>query len=219
MHLAIIPDGNRRWAKKQLLKPWEGHESGSRAAREIVRWANAHPEVGFLTLWGFSTENWTRDEAEVSKLLKYFETWLKSEKDELVAEKIKVLHSGRRDRLPESLLKLIDAVCAETAGFDGLTLHFALDYGGQDELIRAFKRTKDREVTIETFRQYLDQPELPDIDLLIRTSGEKRISNFMLWQLAYAELYFFEKHFPELKPADLDQAIEEYSQRQRRFGA
>ncbi len=219
IHLAIIPDGNRRWSAKQVLKTWQGHEQGAKVADTIVRWAYKNSDVSTLTLWGLSTENWSRSKPEINKLMKIYYEWLMKKEPELIEQEIRFLHSGRLDRLPKKLVDKINEASEVTSGFRKFTLHIALDYGGQDEIIRAFNKARQAgKLTPESFRQYLDQPDLPDIDLLMRTSGEQRLSNFMLWQLAYTELYFADKHFPELTSEDLDQAVAEFRNRQRRFG-
>lgn len=221
IHLALIPDGNRRWAKERGLMAWKGHEESAKNFRSIVEWCAKSSRVSVLTFWAFSTENWKRDPKEVQKLMDIFEQGIRSERSSLKEKKIRVVHSGRTDRLSESFRTLMTDALNDVPQNEALfTLHVALDYGGKDELVRAIRRMKDgSEATEETLREYLDHPELPDIDLIIRTSGEHRTSNFFLWQAAYAEWVFLEKHFPDLTEKDIAAAIEDFDQRQRRIGA
>lgn len=219
IHLAIIPDGNRRWAKAQSWLPWKGHETAVGNFQSIVDWCVKDGRVGTLTMWGFSTENWKRDEFEVSKLMELFEGFLRKESDNLVKEKIRFAHSGRRDRIPETLKQIIEVTEAKTAAFDGFTLHLAIDYGGKDEISRAVRKLGEvSAATEENIRAHVDHPELPDIDLIVRTSGEQRTSNFFLWQAAYAEWMFLTKHFPDLHGDDLGQCLTDFAKRSRRFG-
>ena len=219
LHLAIIPDGNRRWAKEQALKPWEGHERGMKVFRTLLTWLYDRPEIGVVTVWGFSTENWNRGETEIQYLMRFYEEWLESERKSFAERGVRFVRSGRVDRIPESLAALCDAVEKETAANDTVTLNFALDYGGKDEMIRAVRKLSNpAEVSEETIRDNLDHPDLPDIDLIIRTSGEKRVSNFFLWQGAYAELFFIDNYFPDLTTDQLGEVLDEFSARERRFG-
>ena len=219
MHLGIIPDGNRRWAKQRTLQPWKGHEAAITAFRAIIEWAHDDPRIGVLTVWGLSTENWNRPAREITELMRIYETFLREEHATFHEKKTRLIHSGRADRIPPSLASLITTITAETTQYTDFTLNFALDHGGRDEVVRAAKKVTDPDnLTEETFRTLLDHPELPDIDLVIRTSGEQRTSGFFIWQAAYAELMFINKYFPDLTPADLDIALTDFSTRQRRFG-
>jgi undecaprenyl diphosphate synthase len=219
LHLAIIPDGNRRWARSQGLPSWKGHERAIENFRAITEWCRKNPRIAVLTVWCFSTENWKRSKAEVGALMQLFESYLRNERTKLREDRTRLLHSGRTDRIPASLAALLREVQEETARDDfDFTLHLALDYGGKDELTRAVNRIGGGKITKETIRAHLDQPALPDIDLTIRTSGEFRTSNFFLWQSAYSEWIFLEKHFPELSVSDLESALQEFDQRQRRYG-
>lgn len=220
IHLAIIPDGNRRWAKKRLLQPWKGHETAIENFRSITEWCRNDPRVGVLTVWCFSTENWKRGKQEVDMLMKIYEDYLRKERKGFIEKKTRFIHSGRFDRIPASLATLIKEVEEETKNQTEFTLNLAVDYGGKDELLRAMKKMKDAEnVTEESFRQLLDHPELPDIDLILRTSGEQRTSNFFLWESAYAEWVFLDKLFPDLTAGDVENAVTEFSERARRFGS
>lgn len=219
LHIAIIPDGNRRWAEAHRLQAWQGHQKATSVLRDILSWCRANSAIGTLTVWGFSTENWKRDPDLIAKLMELLEQHLRKELASLHEKRIRVLHSGRKDRLSPSLASLLGTMEEETRAYTEFTLHLALDYGGKDEIVRAMKRMKNpNDVTEETFRSFLDHPELPDIDCIIRTAGEKRISNFFLWQGAYAELIFLEKYFPDLTTQDMEDALAEYHKRTRRFG-
>lgn len=219
IHLAIIPDGNRRWAKSHTLLPWKGHERAMENFRTLIEWCRKDPRVGVLTVWGFSTENWKRSEEEIGHLMRLFEEFLTRERETLLKEKTRFAHSGRKDRIPPSLAALIAETERETAAFTGFTFHLALDYGGRDEVTRAVRKLEDPASAGEDgIRALLDHPEIPDIDLILRTSGEQRTSNFFLWQSGYAEWIFVQKHFPELTPEDLEAAVGEFARRTRRFG-
>ena len=219
IHLAIIPDGNRRWAKAHILDPWKGHEQAIETIQTILDWARENDEIAVLTMWLFSTENWKRDPKEIEKLMSMLEDYLKRERETFQKNQTRLLHSGRKDRIPESLAKLIEEIEQETAQFTKFTLHLALDYGGKDEVIRAInKLDATGSITDESLREKLDHPELPDIDIIIRTSGEQRTSNFFLWQSAYAEWFFTDTLFPDLKTDDIEGIIKEFKTRSRRFG-
>lgn len=219
IHLAIIPDGNRRWARGKGLLPWNGHERAMDNFHTLTEWCRNDPRISVLTIWGFSTENWKRDKDEVDKLMTLFEEYLQKERAEFLKQDTRFVHSGRTDRIPESLRTLITDVVQETSHCHSFTLHLALDYGGRDEVVRALHKMNTAEdITEVSIREHLDHPELPDIDLIFRTSGEQRTSNFFLWQSAYAEWCFVKKHFPEITPKDLDAALVDYNARTRRFG-
>lgn len=220
LHLAIIPDGNRRWARKRALQPWKGHEHAIETIRNIIDWARRQPEVSVLTFWLFSTENWQRDPAEIAKLMRMLETYLQNERRKFQDEQTRLLHSGRKDRIPASLATLLVDIAEETAAYKKFTLHLALDYGGRDEVVRAVQNIKTgKEASEANIRAHLDHAELPDIDIIVRTSGEQRTSNFFLWQSAYAEWFFLEKFFPDLTEKDLDDVLQEFAKRKRRFGS
>ena len=219
LHLAIIPDGNRRWAKAKGMMPWNGHEKAVENFRTISDWCRLHPRIGVLTVWCFSTENWKRDPLEVRALMKLLEDFLKNERKELMEKKTRFVHSGRKDRIPQSLAKLIANMEEETKNNVDFTLHLAVDYGGKDEIIRAIKKMESHDATEEDLRSNLDHPELQDIDIILRSSGEYRTSNFFLWQSAYAEWIFSKKLFPDIGTEDLEAAILEFDERKRRFGS
>lgn len=221
LHIAIIPDGNRRWAKEHGMLPWNGHEKAMENFESLVEWCRQSGKVHTLTIWGFSTENWKRDKKEVEKLMTLFEKYLRKERITFIERNTRFMHAGRSDRIPASLRTLIDDVTKETKDQTGFTFQIALDYGGKDEIKRAIERMQadSSPVTEESIRAHLDQPELPDIDLIIRTSGEYRTSNFFLWQSTYAEWIFSPLYFPVFDTHALAAAIEEYAKRKRRFGS
>lgn len=220
LHVAVIPDGNRRWAReKGLLYVWKGHEVAVENFRTLTDWCRADPRVSALTVWCFSTENWKRDKREVAELMTMLEKYLIKEAKSLKEKKTRFVHSGRRDRIPASLKKVIEETEEMTKDETGFILHLAVDYGGKDEVARAVQKLPTTtNVTEETIRAHLDHPEIPDIDVILRSSGEQRTSNFFLWQAAYAEWVFSPKYFPDIGTADLDEALKEYDRRKRRFG-
>ncbi|HVZ67592.1 MAG TPA: polyprenyl diphosphate synthase [Patescibacteria group bacterium] len=224
-HLAIIPDGNRRWAKEKGLPTLEGHRRGMEAAVNIARAAR---ELGIhtLTFWAFSTENWSRTKDEVAGIVSMGSIFIDRHIKEAIKDEVKIIHLGRKDRMPESLLKKMTDAEGKTKHFDKYILNIAFDYGGRDEVLRAFQRmpqelkSKNQELSEQEFAQFLDtagQP-YPNPDLIIRTSGEERTSGLMIWQAAYAEYIFLKKYFPDFNKEDLKAAVDEYSKRQRRFG-
>ncbi len=219
LHVAIIPDGNRRWAKAQGLAAWRGHEASTENFRTLLDCAEQDGRVGVLTFWCFSTENWKRDRGEVNKLMAMLEKYLRTERAEMKKKSIRVAHSGRTDRLPPALTTMLEEIQQDTPVGARFTLHLAIDYGGRDEVTRAVTRLNGAEPTEEAIRAHLDHPELPDIDLIIRTSGERRTSNFCLWQSTYAEWIFSPKLFPEFGTGDLKDALDAFGDRKRRFGA
>ena len=219
LHIAIIPDGNRRWARAQGLQPWKGHEQAIENFKEITQWCREDPRIGILTVWCFSTENWKRENEEVGKLMSMLESYLQKEWKGFLERKTRFVHSGRRDRFPPTLAKLIEKVERETADQKEITLHLAIDYGGKDEVVRAVTNLQGQEVSEESIRAHLDHPELKDMDLIVRTSGEMRTSNFALWQSVYAEWEFSEKLFPDFRAEDLKRAVDAFTLRTRRFGA
>lgn len=225
-HVAIIMDGNGRWAQMRHLPRTIGHREGVLRVKEIVQAAS---DIGIevMTLFAFSTENWSRPSLEVRTLMRLLEVYLGREISALSRKNIKVRFIGRRDPLPRSVIRTIDRAEERTKCNTGLTLVLAVNYGSRQEIldgVRAMMRDCAEgaltagEVTEETFSSYLYTAGLPDPDLMIRTSGEQRISNFMLWQLSYSELYFPKKYWPDFRKQDFLEAIEEYGKRCRRFG-
>lgn len=221
MHLAIIPDGNRRWARLQSLLPWDGHKKAVDNFEQILDWCQEGGRITTLTIWCFSTENWKRDPEEIEKLMDLLRDFLNTQREKLIQKKVRFLHSGRKDRLPPDVIKEIEVTEQATKDDWTHTLHLAIDYGGKDEVVRSGQRlaVSGQQPTEETIKAHLDQPDLPDIDLILRSSGEKRTSNFFLWQSAYSEWIFLDKHFPEITTQDLEKALEEYDSRKRRYGA
>jgi undecaprenyl diphosphate synthase len=221
--VAIIMDGNSRWAAAQGLTVADGHREGTRALRRTVE-AAIDLGIESLTVYAFSTENWLRPPAEVDALMEIFGETIRRELPDLAEQGVRTRFVGRRDRVSPDLREQMAELERETAHRDRLDLWIAFDYGGRAELAEAARRIVEAglspdEIDESVFEKYLYAPELPDPDLLIRTSGELRISNFLLWQLAYSELVFTDRRWPEFGPDDLRAAVSEYSARQRRFGA
>ncbi|WP_426062994.1 isoprenyl transferase [Flavobacterium sp. DSP2-3-1] len=225
-HLAIIMDGNGRWAKQQGLLRALGHESGTKSVKLIIE-ASAKLGIEFLTLYAFSTENWNRPKLEVETLMKVLINSLKKELTTLQKNNIKLNAIGNLEKLPKSAQKELLDVIDKTKDNTQMTLTLALSYGSREELVSAIKdicsKVKNNIISIDTIddsiiNEHLYTQNLPDVDLLIRTSGEHRISNFLLWQIAYAELYFTDILWPDFKEQDLYEAIISYQKRERRFG-
>ncbi len=225
-HVAIIMDGNGRFAEERGQKRLEGHRAGARSVREITTYAR---ELGvrYLTLYAFSTENWARPGDEVSGLMDLLREYLSEEKQTLLDNDIELRTIGETQKLPLPVRVLLDDVMGATRGLSGMRLTLALSYGSRDEILRAVRSLAvavDRgeldpdEIGAAQLEQRLFTHDLPDPDLLIRTSGEQRISNFLLWQLAYAELYFTDVSWPAFTRASFDEALLAYRKRQRRFG-
>ncbi len=223
-HVAIIMDGNGRWATQRGLSRTEGHKEGLETAKRIV--LASHKEgIKFLSLFVFSTENWKRTEQEVGFLMSLIRVHITRELDFYRKNEIRIVHSGERSGLPHDVLSEIDKAIENTAHYRSLTVNLAINYGGRDEVVRAMQRilasqaNGDKKPIDElTVMQYLDHPDIPDPDLIIRTGGEMRLSNFLLWQSAYSELYFSPKYWPDFTPGDLHAALVDYMHRERRFG-
>lgn len=217
-HVVIIPDGNRRWARERGLMPWQGHQEGMERTKELLKSAN-EAGISHMTLWGFSTENWERPKEEVDWLMKAFAKAIKDLGNDLVKNKTGFKHLGRRDRLNNQLLSEINTLEERTKQFNDRNLSIALDYGGRDEILRAAKKASENGgLNEESMGEALDTAGLPDPDLIIRTSGEQRLSGMMPWQGTYAELYFTPLHFPDFTPAQFALALADYGNRSRRFG-
>lgn len=226
-HVAIIMDGNGRWAQSRGRPRLFGHHAGARRVREVVECC---PELGirYLTIFAFSTENWKRTQVEVAGLMSLFRRYISKEMKALGAQNVRVRFIGDRVRLDKKLIHLMDSMEVETAGNTGTQLTIALNYGGRDEVARATKRLArdvadgklDPDlVNEETLPKYLDTYVLPDPDLVVRTSGEARISNFLLWQSAYSEYEFIDTLWPDFTAAELGRLCASYKNRDRRFGA
>jgi undecaprenyl diphosphate synthase len=221
-HVAIIMDGNGRWALRKGLPRIAGHKRGVETVRRVSEECR-RIGIDVLTLYAFSDENWGRPKEEVGFLMDLLGTFLKLEIATMKANDIRFRTIGRIERLPSSARKWIEKAIAGTAGNSGMVLNLALSYGGRGEILEAVRRlsaegTPPERITDEVFSSHLDTAGLPDPDLIIRTSGEKRISNFLLWQAAYAELYFTDTLWPDFSEKDLHAALTEYQGRQRRFG-
>lgn len=221
-HIAIIMDGNGRWAKARGLPRIEGHRAGTENLRQIIKGC-AEIGVKHLTLYAFSTENWRRPKAEVDGLLTILETYLDKEMDELCAEGVRLHHIGRLEAMPEPIRKKVEHSMQITCNNTGLALHLAWNYGGRDEIVHAIQKIIEDKVPPETINEelvdkYLFTSGTPDPDLIIRTSGEMRISNFLIWQSAYSEWYVTPTLWPDFSREELFKAIECYGQRDRRFG-
>jgi len=226
-HVAIIMDGNGRWAKQRHLPRVEGHRNGVESVRAVVR-AAGEAGVKYLTLYAFSVENWNRPKDEVDTLMKYLARFLKNEIGELNRNNVRLEVIGQIYRLPEFVQKQIEKTKAALAKNNGLTLILALSYGGRTEIVEAVREIATKvksgaiepaEINEQMFAQHLYTRPWPDPDLLIRTSGEMRVSNFLLWQISYAELVVTQTLWPDFRKAQFNEALEEYTRRHRRFGA
>ncbi|MCX6875503.1 MAG: isoprenyl transferase [Verrucomicrobia bacterium] len=226
-HIAIIMDGNGRWAKERGLPRREGHRAGAESVREVME---ACKELGveYLTLFAFSSENWSRPESEVRALMSLLERFLRDKAKDLDQQNVRLLAIGQLDRLPPKTLALLDSIIVRTARHSAMTMVLALSYGAREEIVAAARSIAadaaaglldPDAVTAELFASRLQTTRIPDPDLLIRTSGEMRISNFLLWQISYAEIVIVKKNWPDFRQADLFEAVREYQHRHRRFGA
>ncbi len=225
-HIAIIMDGNGRWAKERGLPRAAGHRQGVERVREVVK-AAAEIGVGAITFFAFSTENWSRPKQEINILLRYLSSFLAREIKELHKNNIRFKVIGRQEPIPKSLLNRLRQAEDKTRDNTGMTVVLAMNYGSRQEIVDAVKEFSERllkgqvdiqDLNVRTFSDYLYTRGLPEPDLLIRTSAQKRLSNFLLWQLSYAELYFPKKYWPEFRRQDLEKAIKIYQKRERRFG-
>ena len=226
-HIAIIMDGNRRWARQKGLDPKLGHKEGAKTLEKIVRYANKIG-LGHITVYAFSTENWKRTEDEVGALMLLLQNYLDDYSKRADTENIKVKVLGDISALPEGMQKSINKCMERTKNNTGVTFNIALNYGGRDEIVKAVKKiskqVKEGKINIEDINEQLISDNLytagePDPDLLIRTSGELRTSNFLPWQIVYSEFVFIEKNWPDFDEKDLDEAIEIYQKRNRKYGA
>lgn len=223
-HVAIILDGNRRWARERGLPTIVGHKKAVETSKKIIRYLRKQG-VHTVTLWAFSTENWDRTKEEIGYLMILFEKAVEDNLREAEADEIRIVHIGRKDRLPTNLLKKIAVAEERTKMFTKHILNIALDYGGRDEILRAAKKITAKQkingnLNNDMFLHNLDtngQP-YPEPDVIIRTGGEQRLSGFMLWQAAYSELFFVKKGFPAFTTNDVDMILGEFKTRQRRFG-
>ncbi|MDO4220347.1 MAG: polyprenyl diphosphate synthase [Candidatus Saccharibacteria bacterium] len=221
-HVGIIVDGNGRWAKERGLSRLKGHDAGFDNLRELVKYIHKRG-IKYLSLYVFSTENFNRPKEEVDHLMDIFVVMCKKYRQELMDNNIRAIFSGRDEPLPKKVIKARNELVELTKNNTGGTVNFCMNYGGRAEILDAVKKIAKSGVDVDTLteediRKYLYQ-DLPDVDLMIRTSGELRLSNFLLWQNSYAEFYFPKTKFPDFHEADFDQAIIEYTSRDRRFGS
>ena len=221
-HVAIIMDGNGRWAKRQGKPRLEGHKAGISRIRRALR-ALARHKVRYVTIYAFSTENWGRPQDEVEGLLELLNLVIREEVQKLHEEHVRILHMGGRDRLPASTVREIEHAIELTANNDGPTLCVAFNYGGRAEIVEAVQQIVQsgvpaEQITEQTIRQHLCLPDIPDPDLIIRTAGEQRLSNFLIWQSAYSEIYYTSTPWPDFDDAEVEKALDAYRQRRRRYG-
>ena len=219
-HIAIIMDGNGRWANERGLKRTAGHEKGAEVVREITTFC-ARIGIKYLTMYAFSTENWKRPKLEVEYLMKLLDRYLKNELKVYLDNNIKFKAIGDLSKFSKSLQKTIYTTQDKTSNCNGLTQILALNYGSRDEILRAIKKLQERnlEINEENFENCLDTAGIPPVDIMIRTSGEIRLSNYLLWQNAYAELFFTQTLWPDFSQYELDDILSDFEKRERRFGA
>lgn len=223
LHVAITMDGNGRWAQARKLPRTSGHNEGLKTAKRIVK-AASDLGIKYLTLYVFSTENWKRAEQEVGFLMNLIHTHLCGELDFYRENGIRVRHIGNFQALPEPIQKDIQQAIDDTANFTGMTVYLAINYGGRDEIIRGVKKIIENKITTnqldeKLFSSYLDMPESPDVDLLIRTGGEQRLSNYLLWHIPYAEQIYTDTLWPDYSNEEFQANVEAFTHRNRRFGA
>lgn len=219
-HIGFIADGNRRWARSHGLPDFEGHRRGYDKIQLIVDELK-NTDVSFVSFFVFSTENWSRSEEEVAGLMKLLRSTIKKFSKKADEDNLRIIFMGRPERVEPDLWQKILDLETKTAKNTGLTVCFCFNYGGHWEIVDAARKAAiagEQDWTPESFRQYLYHPEVPDCDLIVRTSGEERISGFQLWRASYAEFLFLEKHFPDIEAADVAAVLDEYGKRQRRFG-
>lgn len=226
-HIAFIMDGNGRWAKKRLMPRTYGHKVACKRIIEIVNFCKAL-KIKVITLYAFSTENWNRPEDEITKLFQYLDDFFKDNIQDFINSKCRIQVMGDITRLPEHTQETIKKALDITKDFDDYVFNICLNYGGRQEIVRAAKlafedikngKLKEEDLTIDTFKNYLYSKGLPEVDLMIRTSGEKRLSNFLLYQLAYSEFIFTDTYWPDFTVEKLIECLKEYEKRDRRFGA
>lgn len=221
-HVGLIIDGNRRWAKEYGLPVWEGHLAGVTALETVLR-ELVHKGVKYVSFYTWSTENWNRAADEVSAFMNILRKLFKVELKRLLSEGCRFVVLGDKTTIPKDILDMIETAEADSKNNDKATLAMCFNYGGQQEIVRATQRAiangaKAEELTSEIFAGYLDHPEIPPCDLVVRTSGEQRLSNFMLWRSAYSEFIFIDKYWPDMRAEDVTGIIEEYNKRSRRYG-
>lgn len=219
-HVAIIMDGNGRWAQERHLPRLAGHNAGAKAVERTLK-AAKQANIKFLTLYAFSTENWIRPQDEIAGLFKLLEQTLDRYTQDAAKHNVRLVISGERDRLPARILEKMDRAVSSTAANTGLTLNLALNYGARQEILHAVKallQSGPKNISLSDLSAHLYHPEIPDPELIIRTSGEERLSNFLLWQAAYSEFYFTPVLWPDFDEAEFNKALAAYARRTRRFG-
>lgn len=226
-HVAIIVDGNGRWAKERGKVRSEGHKKGSEVLEDLILHINKNTDIEVASFYVFSTENFKRDEKEVNYLMNLFILMFNRVKEKYMNENIKIIFSGERDGLSQKVLKSMDTLVKDTKNNTGLVVNFCLNYGGRREIVSATKKIVNKVINKEISIDDIDEDlfsknlynKLPDVDFMIRTSGEQRLSNFLLWELSYAELYFENTYFPDFTIDKFDEIIKKYYERDRRFGS
>jgi undecaprenyl diphosphate synthase len=221
-HVGLIIDGNRRWAKEHGLPPWEGHLAGITALEDVLR-QFVESGVKHISFYTWSTENWKRAEDEVTAFMGLIRRMFKNELKRLLQEDCRFVALGERSGMPSDILEMIEDAEEESKNNARATLVMCFNYGGQQEIAGAARRiveagVKAEDITNELFEQYIDHPDIPPCDLVVRTSGEQRLSNFMLWRSAYSEFLFLDKYWPDMRPEDVAGILEEYNRRNRRHG-
>jgi len=221
-HIVIIPDGNRRWAKERGLKATLGHKTAAEYnhIESLIKEAK-NLGIEYFSIWAFSTENWKRDKQEIKTIFNLIQKLISYFNKELYKNKIRFRHLGRKDRLPKKLAHALENLEQESKNYSEFNVQLCLDYGGKDEIIRAVNKalkSGKKEINEKEFHDFLDTKNIPEPDLIIRTSGEQRTSGIMPFQSAYAELYFIPVYFPDFDSGELKKAVEEFQKRQRRFG-
>lgn len=221
-HIGFILDGNRRWAKKHGLPTYEGHLAGYEALKDVIE-ATADAGVKYISFYTWSTENWNRAEEEIRGVFKLIRRLFKTDIKELQKKGFHLVVLGSRDKLPADIVEMIEEAESVSAEGKRATLAMCFNYGGQDEIVRATRRIAaadidPRDIDAAQFEKYLDHPDIPACDLIVRTSGEQRLSNFMLWRSAYSEFIFLDKFWPDMRPTDVADILEEYNRRNRRHG-
>ncbi len=221
-HIGYILDGNRRWAKKHGLPTYEGHLAGYNALHDVID-ATVEAGVDYISFYTFSTKNWQRTETEVKGIMSLVRRLLKNDVKQFIKKGYKIVVLGERTMIPEDIVRLIDDAERNSVAGTKATLAICFSYGGQEEIVRAAQRLIEQsvaasEVTLQSFADALDQPSVPPCDLIVRTSGEQRLSDFMLWRSAYSEFIFLDKLWPEMTKQDVTDILKEYTRRKRRFG-
>ena len=219
-HIAIIMDGNGRWAKKNLVNKKNGHQAGIDTAIKICKSISKDSIINHLTLYTFSTENWNRSPQEIRQLFELINSTYKQFKDTAIDQNIKIIHLGKKSKLPKQTINIINDVVESTKMNNGLTLNIALNYGGRSEILDAFIKFKKSKLNIseKNFYKFLYNPKLPDPEIIIRTGGDLRLSNFLLWQSAYSEFFFTKTLWPNFNYIQLKKIINNFNKRKRNFG-